>query len=110
MDDPPPPKVRAFLVDELNDGFRIRLNPEFMTRPVSMRAEVAYADGSRRPAWSRHDFSLNKMISDHAGSASPEVAKNILRCRNCSDDFSIELRGFDPRRELVTNVRAIRDA
>lgn len=110
VEDPPEPKVRAFLIDELGDGFRIRINPEFEKRPITMRAEVAYADGSRRPAWSRHDFSLKTMISDHAGSTSPEIAKNILRCRDCSDDFSIEVRGFDPKRELVTNVRAVRNA
>lgn len=108
--DPPEPKVRVFLIDTLADGFRIRANPEYSSWPVNLRAEIAYADGTRRPAWSRHDFQLAKLEIDHAGSEAPAFKDNILRCRECSVDFSIEVKGFDTRRELVTNVRAVRDA
>ena len=77
---------------------------------MNLRAEIAYADGTRRPAWSRHDFQLAKLEIAHAGSETPSFKDNVLRCRECSMDFSMEVKGFDTRRELVTNVRAVRDA
>lgn len=108
--DPPPPKMRVFLVDALEDGFRIKGNPDYPSWPVNLRAEIAYADGSQRPAWSRHDFQLAKLEIEHDGSETPSFKDNILRCRECGPEFSIEVKGFDTRRELVTNVRAVRDA
>lgn len=108
--DPPEPKVRVFLIDSLTNGFRIRGNSEYKGWPVNLRAEIAYADGSRRPAWSRHDFQLGKLDIIHEGSEAPSIQNNVLRCRECGPDFSIEVTGFDIKRELVTNVRAVRDA
>lgn len=107
---PPPAKPRVFLIDELPDGFRVRSNPQYTQWPMNVSVEVAYADGSRRPAWSRHDFQLPSMTCVHSGSIRPEFARNKLVCRDCGPDFSIEFTGFDGRRELVTNVRPFRNA
>jgi hypothetical protein len=107
----PPPRPRIFHVDDLDDGFRIRANPGYAGWPVSLKAEVAYADGSRRPKWSRYDFELKKMPLTQTGAgAKADVKNNILVCRDCGPDFQLEIRGFDVRRELVTNVRPIRNA
>lgn len=108
--DPPEPKVRVFLIDELADGFRVRANPGYDKWPVTMRAEIAYADGSRRPAWSKYDFELKNMNWESSGSDGPEIWENQIRCRQCSSDFFFEISGFDIRRELVTNVKGLRDA
>lgn len=107
---PPPPQQRIFLVDDLTDGFRIRANPKYQSWPVNLRAEIAYADGSRRPKWSRYDFELQKMQVEQTGGGNREINKNILICRDCEADFHIEVRGFDVRRELITNVRPFRNA
>lgn len=117
--DVPPPPVppslpkapNIFLVDELPDGFRIRANPEQKKWPANLRAEIVYADGSRSPKWSEYDFELHKMQIDRQGAAG-EVAikKNVLTIRDCGDDFSIEIRGFDVRRELITDVKGFRNA
>ncbi len=104
IDDLPPPRVRVFLVEDLKDGFKIRSNPEYTGWPVTLRAEIAYADGSRSPMWSKHDFSLPSMQIVHSGSHKPEFSKNVVRCNDCSGAFSIEIRGFDSRRELVVNL------
>jgi len=100
----------VFLIDELPDGFRIRSNPKYTQWPMNLSAEVAYADGSRRPAWSRHDFVLSNLPRSHDGSSKPEFGKNRFVCRDCGPDFSIEFTGFDSRRELVTNVKPFRNA
>jgi hypothetical protein len=106
----PPPQLRIFLVDDLPDGFRIRANPKYQSWPVNLRAEIAYADGSRRPKWSRHDFELQKLKLEQMGSGDRAINNNVLICRDCGADFEIEVRGFDTRRELITNVRPFRNA
>lgn len=108
--DPPEPKTRIFVVDDLPDGFRIRSNPQHSAWPVNLKAEVAYADGSRKPGWSRHDFQLQKLPIESTGGSALTFKDNTVSCRDCGPDFSVEIRGFDRRRELVTNVRATRNA
>jgi hypothetical protein len=107
---PPPPQERIFLIDDLKDGFRIRANPKYQSWPVNFRAEIAYADGSRRPKWSPFDFELQKMEVEQTGGGDREIKKNVLICRDCNADFHLEVRGFDTRRELITNVRPFRNA
>lgn len=108
--DPPEPKTRTFIVDDLPDGFRIRSNPQYSAWPVNLKAEVAYADGSRKPNWSRHDFQLQKLPIQIVGGSQPTFKDNTLICRDCGEDFNLEIRGFDRRRELVTNIRPSRNA
>ena len=116
---PPPPPVpplpprppSIFFVDELEDGFRVRANPAYTSWPVNLSVEVAYADGSRKPKWSRYDFELSKLGLVQRGKGAKVVLKqNVITCSGCGTDFGLEVRGFDSRRELVTNVRGIRYA
>jgi hypothetical protein len=102
------PRLRALIVDTLKDGFRIRANPEFKGWPINVRVEAAYADGSRRPAWSKFDFDPKKLPIVTAGSSSPRFDGNIIHFTDCTEAFSAEVTGFDVRRELVTNVEPLR--
>ena len=108
--DPPTPKTRVFLIDALPDGFRIRANPEYAQWPVNLRAEIAYADGSRKPSWSRHDFQINNLEIKQEGGGERTAKGNILICRECDSSFALAVQGFDQKRELVTNIRAFRNA
>lgn len=105
----PPAQPQIFAIQELSDGFRLRASEHYTGWPVSLRLEVAYADGSRRPKWSKYDFEFRQLRVQHMGSE-PEFKKNVVMCRDCGPDFEIEIRGFDSRRELVTNVRPFRHA
>jgi len=107
---PSPPRTPTLVVESLADGFRIRANPKFDRWPVNVRVEYAYADGSRKPAWSRYDF-LPKDLNIGVGGALNHLAKdNLLTCRGCDATFNVEVSGFDIRREVVTNIRVFRDA
>lgn len=108
--DPPPPKKRIFIIEELEDGFRIKANPEHTEWPMGFKVEVAYADGSRKPNWSRHDFQFRDLTIVNATGAKISSKDNILSGRDCKADFSLEVQGFDTRRELVTNLRPVRHA
>lgn len=108
--DPPLPRIQVFKVDELSDGFAVSANSEFQDWPVHMRAEVSYADGSRSPKWNKYDFSLKDLEITTNDCVEPRLQRNQIYCRDCGPNFRIEVRGFDSRRELVTNVRPTRDA
>jgi hypothetical protein len=107
--DPPPPRIPIFKVDTLPDGLRVRANPDFNDWPVNLTMTVAYADGSRRPAWSEHDFRLDDLALTHDG-CELEHAKNKLKAMNCGPDCFIEITGFDANRELDTQIRPWRHA
>ncbi|WP_421760315.1 hypothetical protein [Devosia sp.] len=115
---PPPPtppvvpkQPTIFIVDELPDGFRVRANKEQANWPANLWAQVAYSDGSRSPAWSEFDFDLNKLPTEQQGAAGKTtITKNVLIVRDCGSDFQMEIRGFDARRELITNVKGFRNA
>lgn len=108
--DPPPNRVAALIVDTLDDGFRMRANPAFTGWPLTVRIEVAYADGSQRPKWSRFDFRLRDLPVQCSGGASPRIKDNVLSISDCGADFTIDVTGFDVNRELVTMVSTRRMA
>jgi len=113
-DDPdlPPSSTSPFLVDRLPEGFHIRANPEYEEEnwPINLTATLAYADGSRRPSWDKYDFRLEKLSVSHKGCKIKTKKDNKLRACDCGPDCSIEVIGFDTKRELDTSIRWDRDA
>jgi hypothetical protein len=99
-----------FIVDDLPDGFRVRGNAAATDWPVNLKLDIAYADGSRRPKWSEYDFVISKLKLTLPAGVAPEISKNSMVFRRCDATFEMEVRGFDSRRELVTNLRVFRDA
>jgi hypothetical protein len=109
--DPPAPKERFFRVTETSDGFVVSANDarahELRGRNVRIRA--AYANGSRKLDWNSLDFDLAKkpIVLTVVGCSEYEAKGNVLIARNCNEDLRIEIRGFDARRELETDIRLI---
>jgi hypothetical protein len=100
----PPANVSAVVVDTLEDGFRLKPNPDYKKFPAMVDVVIAYADGSGRPAWSEFDFSP-KELSTKAIKCSPEFTDNRLRISDWQHDSLVEVSGFDRRRELDTRIR-----
>lgn len=106
---PPPPKVSPLVMETLPDGFRMIANPSYLDWPINVSVTMAYADGSRKPAWSVYDFApadLNSKMSD----CEPSFVNNKLTARNCGQSFAIEVTGFDALRELDTNIKVWKNA
>jgi hypothetical protein len=104
------PRVRPFLIESLTDGFRVKSNKDFSSWPVNLKLDVAYSDGSAKPAWSKHDFEFAKLkISQPAGLATT-VNKNTLKIQNCQSNFEMQISGFDTRRELIVRATGTRNA
>lgn len=106
---PPPPRIPALVIHTLDDGFRMTANPAYSDWPINVSVSVAYADGSRKPSWDEYDFKLSELpiaVND----CDYSFAKNKITARNCSADFSVEVKGFDARRELDTNIKVWKNA
>jgi len=108
--DPEPIKkrIQAFEVDEIDEGLRVRGNKEFDDWPTSLQLVLAYADGSRKPKWSRHDFSLDKLNVDATGCSVLSRKGNQLVATDCTAELSIQITGFDVNRELDARLRRVR--
>jgi hypothetical protein len=101
----PQPNVSAVLVDTLTDGFRLRANPDYQNFPVTIKATVAYADGSGKPSWSEFDFTPSDLHTTFEN-CTLEFTENRLNIENWDAGSSVEVTGFDPRRELDTRIRS----
>lgn len=101
---PPPANVSAVVVDTLADGFRLKANPEYTKFPALVDVTIAYADGSAKPSWSEFDF-RPKDLQTAAQNCAYEFQDNRLRVRGWSVDSTVEVTGFDVRRELDTRIR-----
>ena len=102
--DPPPANVSAVIVETLADGFRLTSNPDYAKFPATVECVVAYADGSSKPSWSEFDF-RPKDLRTTAAECTPEFVDNRLRVPDWSEGSTIEVTGFDVRRELDTRIR-----
>lgn len=106
---PPPPKPPVFRVETLEDGLRIKANPEFNDWPVNVTIGLAYADGTRRPSWSPFDFKLDDLSIDHSD-CNLSTEKNKVKALDCGPETEIEITGFDTNRELDTSIRPWKNA
>ncbi len=106
---PPPPRPPVFRVETLDDGLRIKSNPEFTDWPVNVTVGLAYADGSRRPSWSPYDFKLESLNLEHSD-CDLTTEKNKVKALNCGPDTEIKITGFDTNRELDTSIRPWKNA
>lgn len=106
---PPPPKPTVFRVETLEDGLRIKANPDFTDWPVNVTIGLAYADGTRRPSWSPYDFKLEDLDIDHSD-CDLTTEKNKVKALNCGAGTDIRITGFDTNRELDTSIRPWKNA
>ena len=106
---PPPPRISPVLMETLGDGFRMKANPEYGDWPINISVTLAYADGTRSPAWSPFDFAPSD-LSTLTEDCSFAWTKNKLTAKNCGAAFNIEVVGFDARRELDTHIKVWKNA
>lgn len=114
----PPPRIPAFKVQTLEDGFRIVANKEYLDWPVNLQVGMAYASGSSKLDWRPSDFHPSDLETIIDGCEArfldtPHETKKgglKLRAEKCSSECSIEVRGFDSNRELDTQLRVWHDA
>lgn len=106
---PPPPRPPLFRVQTLEDGLRIKANPDYDDWPANVTVTLAYADGTRRPSWSHFDFTVESLTVNHTG-CDLTAENNKVKALGCGPDTEIVITGFDTNRELDTNIRPWKNA
>jgi hypothetical protein len=96
-------------VATLPDGFRISGNKESEAFPATIRASIAYADGSASPRWSEFDFQPTD-LSLTCTACDAEFVRNQVTIKNWLAESSVEVSGFDTNRELDVRIRVLKDA
>ncbi len=107
---PPPPRLKPFKIDELVGGFSVaRDHIESTPLPSGLEVIVAY-DTSRGNPFRRYDpadFKLQKLERTAQDLQEVECDDNRVVIRPSSDNFRIEIVGFDANRDLVVKVRTV---
>jgi hypothetical protein len=106
---PPPPNPPIVMVETLDDGFRLTGNPDYKKFPATIAVRIAYADGSNNPSWSPFDFAPTD-LKTVAKNCTPTFSENKLIVSDFDAGSSIEVCGFDTRREVDTRIRAVSNA
>ena len=100
-DSPPTSQIKPVKISIFKkDGFRIKAVKAYSKWPVDLSLTIAYADGTRRPKWNVADFDLTKLTKGWEGCDKLVIQDNEIICRHCESQFRLEIRGFDPKREL----------
>ena len=97
---------RAFKVSRVKNGLRVATEKKFTQWPANLYAEVAYADGRRRPHWHQSDFRLEELSHKYKECGSFVAQGNVLEVRECTSKFDLVITGFDSNREVVVSWRA----
>ena len=110
------PAPRMFVKVTLDNGFAIRGNPEYAEPLRPIRIRMAYAAWGGKKSFTEADFSLadEAMQISFSGVAESQrselvAAPNILRFTPITNDFRVEVRGFDSNRALHADARVLDD-
>lgn len=106
--EPPPRRSRAFRVDEAAGGFAItRDHADSSGLPSEIEVLAAY-DTSRGNPFERYnpaDFDMSKLKVQLVGAEALARAENRLAIRLLSEEFRVEVTGFDTNRDVVVRTR-----
>lgn len=110
------PAPRMFVRIPLNDGFAIRGNPDYTGALRPMRVRMAYAAWGGSRSFNEADFSLKDIAMQISFSGVAEsnrndlvAAPNVLRFTPVTNEFYVEVRGFDANRALHVDARGLDD-
>ena len=107
---------KMFFKVPLQDGFGIRGNEEFLGNLRPVRVKMAYAGWGGSKSFTEADFSLNDKTLEISFSGVQETERqhlvdgpNLLRFTPVTNQFYVEVKGFDQNRALYVEARALDD-
>ena len=113
---PPPPlpnETKDLETSQISGGFKVSRHPKAAKTPVSFILRAAY-EALRGNPWKKHhpaDFDFHHtgknggLKLDVSGVTVEVLDNNTLRATITAEEFSLELRGFDAHRDLITDIR-----
>ena len=104
-----PPNSPLFDIREVKGGFKLSLSKDGVKKiPIKARVSVAYdvRRGNPFKQYDVHDFDLgsNTMTILYNGCRINHKEKNTIELEVLSENFYLEIRGFDINRDLVLSV------
>ncbi len=110
---PPEPRPKPFIIDKISGGFVVRRGDTSVLSPgktLLIRTAYQVRRGNPFKKYDTADFDLSRhMVTDVKGAAILEKRKNILRIKIDSNDFRVEVTGFDLKRDVRVEVRGQED-
>ena len=111
QDTPPPPPTPMLQVAQIPGGLTIRRHPRAKRRPETVRVKLGYIVRRGNPfrKYNPADFELDKnpITLDTDGVDVTVREQNILEFDIRDEDFSVQIAGFDPNRDLKVRVDPI---
>jgi hypothetical protein len=107
--DPPPARKRPFRIVDIEGGFRIvRDNADSTTCPLKLEILTAYDTSRGDPLRKYHpaDFNLSKLKRRLVAASEAECEGNRTVILPQGDEFSVEVTGFDAKRDVHVRVRS----
>jgi len=103
----PPTKPRLFDVSAVSGGFRLYLANTQVNLPLEAEVTVAYdiRRGNPFKNYSPWDFDLSRMKRSISGGRVLTVTSNRMTVRVEKQSFRLEVKGFDPRRDVIVLAR-----
>lgn len=106
--EPPTPMLQ---VSQIPGGLTIRRHPRADRRPEGVKVKLGYIVRRGNPfkKYNTADFELdrNPITLDTAGVDVTVLKQNTLEFDIRDDDFSVQIAGFDPNRDLKVRVDAV---
>lgn len=110
--DPPAPRRKSWRMEAVDSGgfFVTRDNPALTSLPGELRIVVAYDNGTSKPdkSYNKADFRIEKLQRRVVGATEAECKDNLMIVHPISDDFHVEVTGFDANRDLFVRVRSFK--
>jgi hypothetical protein len=110
-DPPPSTNGSPYSIQKISGGFRITRNDHETERPHAIAVEVAYEvrRGNAFKKYEKYDFDLkSKPICLTPVGAIVSVDANVLRIEPTTDQFLVEVTGFDPHRDLAIRGKTLK--
>jgi hypothetical protein len=110
---PPDPRQRPFIIDRIAGGFVVRNGDTNGSQPpkaLYIRAAYQVRRGNPFKKYDPADFDFSQhMNTQLTGATALEKKGNSLRVEIDSNDFRVEVTGFDPNRDVRVEVRRKED-
>lgn len=98
----------VFDVRRIVGGFEIGIDENVAEDALQAKVEVGYAVRSGMPKWSPADFAFGESVTViQVGPGNVTFEGNAIRIRDAAAGFNLQLKGFDPNRDLVVRAVAV---
>lgn len=104
---PPQPVIRPYVASKIDGGFRISGNKEhpFQMEEITVRMAYDRFDGNPFSSYSEFDFDTRRLQIASTRVVNLKIERNELKFEAEDNDFELKVTGFDPKRDLIVDMK-----